>query len=85
MYDNKNKYVFSIQKLSDFIIARTLHDKINGLSDEEIIDIINEKLSKMYSLYEPFTILIFDRFKNKNIKRALNIIFNSKLNEEFEL
>lgn len=85
MYDNKNKYVFSIQKLSDFIIARTLHDKINGLSDEEIIDIINEKLSKMYSLYEPFTILIFDRFKNKNIKRALNIIFNSKLKEEFEL
>lgn len=85
VYDNKKRYVFNIQRLSDFIIARTLHDKINGLSDEEIIELINEKLSKMYSLYEPFIILIFDRFKNKNIKRALNIIFNSKLKEDFEL
>lgn len=85
IYDNKKRYVFNIQRLSDYIIARTLHDKINGLSDEEIIDMINEKLSKMYSLYEPFTILIFDRFKNKDIKRALNIIFNSKLKENFEL
>jgi len=85
IYDSKKRYVFNIQKLSDFIIARTLHDKINGLSDDKIIDMINEKLSKMYSLYEPFIILIFDRFKNQNIKRALNIIFNSKLKEYFEL
>lgn len=85
IHDSKKIYVFTIQKLSDFIIARTLHRKITGLSDDEIIKLINEKLSKIYSLSEPFIILIFDRFKNKDIKRALNIIFNSKLKEDFEL
>ncbi|MCR5146994.1 MAG: hypothetical protein K6B70_06605 [Clostridia bacterium] len=85
IHDNKKVYVFTTQKLSDYIIARTLQTKITGLSDDEIIKLIDEKLSQIYSLSEPFIILIFDRFKKKNMERALNIIFNSKLKEDFEL
>ncbi len=85
IYDNKKIFIFNIQRLSDFIIARPLHQKIDNLNDQEIIDLVNEKLSKMYSLSEPFIILIFDRFKKKNIKRALNIILASNLKDTFEL
>ena len=60
VYENKKRFVFKIQRLSDFIIARTLQDKITGLSSEQIIRLINEKLDKMNISAEPFIILIFD-------------------------
>lgn len=85
IYEDKKMFVFNIQRLSDFIIARSLNQIITDLNDQQIIQLINEKISQIYSLAEPFIILIFDRFKDKNIKRTLNIIKNSNLRNEFEL
>ena len=85
VYEGKKNYVFNIQRLSDFIIARTLNQKITGLDDEQIIELINKKIDKMYSLSEAFIILIIDRYKNRDIEKALKLIFNSNLKDSFEL
>lgn len=83
-YESKKQFIFNIQRLSDYIIARSLYKEIGNLKDIDIINLINEKISKMYSLAEPFILLIFDRYK-KDIEKALNIILNSNLKDNFEL
>ena len=84
MDDKQKIFFFRIQRLSDYIIARSLHNRITNLNDADIIKLINEKILNMYSLSEPFILLIFDRFK-KDTKRALSIISNSELKNYFEL
>lgn len=85
VYEGKKIYIFTIQRLSDFIIARSLNQRLTGLNDEQIIELINKKIDKMYSLSEAIIILIIDRYKNRDIEKALKIIFNSKLKDSFDL
>ena len=85
VYNGKKKYIFKIQYLSDFIIARTLNKKITRLDDEKIIKLVNKKIDKMDSLKEAILILIMDRYKNREIEKALKIIFNSNLKDSFQL
>ena len=84
LYENKKRFVFNIQRLSDYIIARTLHKKITDLNSKQIIKIIDKKLEKMYSLAEPFILLIIDKYR-ENIQEGINIILNSNLKEYFNL
>lgn len=85
MKEDEKEYVYRIQRLIDYIIARSLLKKITGLNTQEVIYLVNEKLSYIPSLAEPFIILLFDRYKEKDIGKAIEIIFNSELNEKFDL
>ena len=84
-YDGKQVYIFSIQKLSDYIIARTLFNRIKDKKDEEIIDIINEKIDSHYTLSEPFILLLIDKYKDKDIKKAFYYIMNTKLADSLSI
>ena len=84
-YDGKQVYIFSIQKLSDYIIARTLFNRIEDKNDEEIIDIINEKIDSHYTLSEPFILLLIDKYKDKDINKAFYYIMNTKLADSLSI
>ena len=84
-YNGKLNFVFSIQKLSDYIIARPLFDLIKDKTEVEIISIVNSKLAKMYTLYDAFALVLFDKFKDNDIKKALRIIFKSDISKELEI
>lgn len=81
--EGETNYIFKLQTLSDYIISRSLYNDLDK-TDDEIIKIINSKISKNYSLRESFILIIFDKFST-NIRRALKIIFKSNLEEHFDL
>lgn len=85
-YYNRNQvYIFSVQKLSDYIIARTLLKRIKDKKDEEIIDIINEKIENHYTLSEPFILLLIDKYKGNNIEKAFYYIMKTKLADSLSI
>ena len=86
-YENNNTvyFLFTIQRLSDYIIARSLFDFIKDKTEDEIIIIINEKLDKMYSMHEAFALVLLDKYKDKNINIALRIIFKSDIGKELNI
>lgn len=70
--DNKTVYFFTIDSLTDYLIARSLFDDIKNADVEEIISKIKSKLSsKLLSpctLKEAFIVAIFDKMSpNKKI------------------
>lgn len=83
LYENQKNYVFTMQLMSDYLIVRSLNNEIKNKNMTEIVDIINNKIKSKYSWIEPIIILLFDKYKNKDISIALNIISNSKLKEHF--
>lgn len=85
IYENEKRYIFKLQTLFDYLIARTLQNEIDDLTDEEIINLINKKSEKMYSISEALIILLIDRYKTKDLIKAFKLIFNSKLKSNFEL
>lgn len=86
-YENNNTvyFLFTIQRLSDYIIARSLFDFIKDKTEDEIIIIINEKLDKMYSMHEAFALVLLDKYKDKDINIALRIIFKSDIGKELDI
>lgn len=87
-YENNNNtvyFLFTIQRLSDYIIARSLFDFIKDKTEDEIIIIINEKLDKMYSMHEAFALVLLDKYKDKDINIALRIIFKSDIGKELNI
>ena len=86
-YENNNivYFLFTIQRLSDYIIARSLFNFIKDKTEDEIIIIINEKLDKMYSMHEAFALVILDKYKDKDINMALRIIFKSAISKELDI
>ncbi len=81
MYDNEKYYIFQMQYMSDYLIVRSLNNIINNKNEDEIVDIINKKIKKNHSWIEPIIILLFDKYKDSNIEKALNIIVKSKLKD----
>lgn len=84
-HDNEEQYIFKIQQMSDYLIARHLNYEIENLDSKQIVDLINNKLSSLYTLSEAFIILLMDKYKEKNLKKGLDIIYNSYLKDSFDL
>lgn len=61
-YQGKRYYYFSIDLLTDYLIARSLFDNIKGKDFKEQVSIISQKSNTMYTLKEAFIIVIFDNF-----------------------
>lgn len=59
-HDSEKYFYFSIDSLTDFLIARSLFEDIMGKSFEEQVDVIDRKVGKLYSLKEAVIIVIFD-------------------------
>lgn len=60
--DDGNHYYFVVDSLTDFLIARSLFEDIDGLEYEKQINIINAKVRLLYNLEEAFIVLLFDKF-----------------------
>ena len=84
-HDNTLYFLFTIQRLSDYIIARSLFDFIKDKDENDIINLINEKLDKMYSMHEAFALVLLDKYKDKDINTALRIIFKSEIGKELDI
>ena len=84
-HDDTSYFLFTIQRLSDYIIARSLFDFIKDKDENDIINIINEKLDKMYSMHEAFALVLLDKYKDKDINIALRIIFKSDIGKELDI
>ena len=72
-HDDILYFLFTIQRLSDYIIARSLFDFIKDRDENDIVNIINEKLEKMYSMHEAFALVLLDKHKDNDINVALRI------------
>lgn len=83
--DNTVHFLFTIQRLSDYIIARSLFDFIKDKDENDVINIINEKLGKMYSMHEAFALVLLDKYKDRDINIALRIIFKSDIGKELDI
>lgn len=81
MYDNEKYYIFQMQYMSDYLIVRSLNNIIDDKSEDEIVEMINKKIANHYSWIEPIAILLFDKYKDSDIEKALNIIIKSKLKD----
>ena len=81
IYKDEKNYIFQMQYMSDYLIVRSLNNIIEDKKEDEIIEIINQKITKNHSWIEPIAILIFDKYKGTNIEKALNIIVKSKLKD----
>lgn len=84
-HDDTLYFLFTIQRLSDYIIARSLFDFIKDRDENDIVNIINEKLDKMYSMHEAFALVLLDKYKDKDINVALRIIFKSNIGKELNI
>ena len=84
IYDKQKNYVFTMQLMSDYLIVRSLNKEITDKSVDEIVEIINNKIERNYSWIEPIIILLFDKYKDNDITKAINIIGKSKLKDNFD-
>lgn len=78
----KEMYIgFQIESMHDYLIARSLFDNVNGKTDDEIINILSEKLNVFPSAREAFILCLFDKFDG-NYERICTILKKTKLLEE---
>lgn len=84
-HDDTLYFLFTVQRLSDYIIARSLFDFIKDKDENDIINLVNEKLDKMYSMHEAFALVLLDKYKDKDINTALRIIFKSEIGKELNI
>jgi len=76
--ENKIEYFFTIDSLTDFLLARSLFEDMKRKTDTELIEILRNKLAIMPSLREAVLILLFDKF-SPDYKRIRKIIVNINL------
>ncbi len=72
--DNEEIYAFKIQKMAEYLIARSFYNDMDNLSKRKIAKLAEEKMKKNYSLREPIIVAIFDKYKEKNLKKAIDIV-----------
>lgn len=83
-YDGVN-YFFKWEQLSNYLIARSFNDDINGKSDEEIVEKFQRKANDFFTL-KPFLIAVLaDKYK-KDFTKFINFVkkikFKINHNEE---
>lgn len=76
--DNEKQYSFTIDSLSDFLIARSLFDDIRKKSYNEQVDIIKSKSRSLYNIEEALIIAIFDSM-SPDYKTIKNLLLDTKL------
>ncbi len=83
--DKEKTFWFTIHELSDYIIARPLFNIISEKSEKEIIEIVNNKIKKISSISEAITIMLFEKYKENNLKMAINVFSKSNLYHNIDL
>ena len=76
-------YYFTNESLSDFLIVRSLFQKISKKSTEEIAKLIKEHFEENYRLKEPLIIALFDSL-SPEYERIKTIIKLSGLDDYFD-
>lgn len=78
------RYIFfSIDSLTDFLIARSLFDDIRGKAFKEQADIIKCKVGKLYNLEEAVIIAIFDNIA-PDYEHIKKLLIETGLMENFQ-
>lgn len=73
---------FSIEQLTDFLIARSLFKEISGKPIAEIKSIISRKINKFYSLAEALILVIFD-ILSPHYDEIADLILSTELKYHF--
>ena len=81
--DNKKRYYFVIDSLTDFLIARSLFEDIRGKKYEEQISIIKSKIESLYNLEEALIIAIFDNM-SPDYEKIKNLLIGTELTENLD-
>lgn len=75
-HEDVTYYIFSLETLSQYLISRNLFSEIANKNEDEIVDIVNSRISSGLNYYEAFALVLFDFFQS-NITIALNILRKS--------
>lgn len=78
---DESYFYFQIETIHDFLIARCFFDDSKNKTDEEIINILIEKIEVFSSVREAFIVGLFDKFKN-DYKRICTILEKTSLLDE---
>ena len=76
--NNEKYYSFTIDSLSDFLIARSLFEDIKKKTYNEQVDIIKSKSKSLYNLEEALIIAIFDNY-SPNYKTIKDFLCDTEL------
>lgn len=79
-FENEIYMYFINETLTDYLIARFLFEKINGLDIKDIIKYINDIVKVFYSIHSPIIMMLFEKYE-ENIEIAIKIISNSCLKD----
>lgn len=84
-YKETTYIYFATDSLIDYLLSRSLFDKLDRLEDDDVILLINSKSEKFPSAIESFILVIFDKYKNDYV-RVKKILIEThlleKLNDE---
>lgn len=78
---DESYFYFQIETIHDFLIARCFFDDSKNKTDEEIINILIEKIEAFSSVREAFIVGLFDKFEN-DYKRICSILERASLLDE---
>ena len=81
-YDGQTEFLFAIDSLADYLLARNLFDDLKGKSLEDCIKIVKNKAETFYSASEAFILALFNKF-NPQYKLIKKILRESGLMERF--
>ena len=81
--DDIKYYYFAIDSLTDYLIARSLFNKISKKTNNEKIKIIKAKTSSMFWLKEQFIMVLFDQMKD-DYKSIYDILLKTGLLAELD-
>ena len=81
--DDTEYYYFVIDSLTDYLIARSLFNKISKKTNNEKIKIIKAKTSSMFWLKEQFIMVLFDQMKD-DYKSIYDILLKTGLLAELD-
>ena len=86
-------YYFTIDSLTDYLVARSLLEEVSGKTYDEKINCIRQNMEEMYWLKDAFIVCIFDQMKNdykaiydilKNTDLIKDLSFNTLLKVHFD-
>ena len=80
-YEGKNYYTFPVESLADYLIARSMLDDLKNKTEDECINIIIDKINKLYSIKEMVILLLFDLFST-DYDKIKHILVETGLLEE---
>ena len=77
-YNGEDFIYFSTDSLIDFLLSRFLFQKLDGLDDAKVIELLKNKISIFPTAIESFILVIFDKYKD-DYKRVYRILKNSEI------